>query len=66
MGKKIRLNQGFLPAIFQKGLGWQCSASAALNVCIIALEKFFLFWVQMKDWKAKLESVYYFMLKILK
>ena len=37
--------------------------------CIIAFEKFFLFWVPMnilKDWKAKLESSYSFMLKYSK
>ena len=37
--------------------------------CIIAFENFFLFWVLMniqKDWKAKLESVYSFMLKYYK
>ena len=36
---------------------------------IIAFEKYFLFWVPIntqKDWKAKLESAYYFMLNILK
>ena len=36
---------------------------------IIALENFFLFWVPMniyKDWKAKLESAYSFMLKYSK
>ena len=34
--------------------------------CIIGIENFFLFWVPMniqKDWKAKLESAYSFMLK---
>ena len=37
--------------------------------CIIGFEKFFLFWVPMniqKDWKAKLESAYSFMLKYSK
>ena len=37
--------------------------------CIIAFEKFILFWVPMniqKDWKAKLESAYSFMLKYSK
>ena len=37
--------------------------------CIIAFEKFFLFWVPMNiqwDWKSKLESAYSFMLKYSK
>ena len=37
--------------------------------CIIAFEKLFLFWVPMnilKDWTAKLESAYSFMLKYSK
>ena len=36
---------------------------------IIAFEKIFLFWVPMnqnEDWKAKLESAYFFMLKYSK
>ena len=32
-------------AIFQKGLEWPCLVSAALEKCIIAFERFFLFWV---------------------
>ena len=43
----------------------QCSPQK----CIIAFEKSFLFWVRMniqKDWKAKLESAYSFMLKYSK
>ena len=52
-------------AIFQKGLGWPCPVSVSPQKCIIAFEKFFLFWVPMNtsDWKAKLESAYSFMLK---
>ena len=45
--------------IFRKG--WD-----GRQKCIIAFEKLFLFWVPMnisKDWKAKLESAYSFMLK---
>ena len=49
-------------ATFQKGPGWPFPVSAALT----GFQKFFLFWVPMniyKDWKAKLESIYSFMLK---
>ena len=43
----------------------QCSPQK----CIIEFEKFFLFWVPIniyRDWKAKLESAYSFMLKYSK
>jgi len=56
-------------AIFQKGLGWLCPVRAALKKRIIAFEKLSLFWVPMntqKDWKAKLESAYSYMLKYSK
>ena len=51
--------------IFQKGLEWPVSAALKDTV----FEKIFLFWVPMnilKDWKAKLESAYSFMLKYFK
>ena len=58
MGKKVPFWQ-----FFRKGCLW------GPQKCIIAFEKFFLFWVPMniyKDWKAKLESAYSFRLKYSK
>ena len=52
---------GLKSAIFQKWLGWPCPQK-----CIKAFEKFFLFWVPMNIWKAKLESGHSFMLKYSK
>jgi hypothetical protein len=49
--------------------GWAVPCKCGPQKCIIAFEKFFLFWVPMniwKDWKAKLESAYSFMLKYSK
>ena len=54
---------------FSERAGMAVPCQCGPQKCIIAFEKFFLFWVPMniqKDWKAKLESAYSFMLKYSK
>ena len=48
---------------------WKVPCLWGPQKCIIEFEKLFFFWVLMnieKDWKAKLESAYSFMLKYSK
>ena len=54
---------------FSEKAGMAMPCQCGPQKCIIGFEKFFLFWVPMniqKDWEAKLESAYFFMLKYSK
>ena len=70
--KKFKFQAGVKECHFGNFLEWARMAmpcQCGPQKCIIAFEKFFLFWVPMnilKDWKAKLESAYPFMLKYSK
>ena len=51
---------------FSEKAGMAVPCQCGPQKCILAFEKLFLFWVPMniqKDWKAKLESAYSFMLQ---